>query len=133
LLFIKSMNKLYSFEKLHVWSDCRAFAKEIYQLTNNFPNEEKFGLVSQLRRSIVSVISNLAEGSSRSTSNDKASFYRIAYSSLMEVVSQIIISYDLGYISEETYDSLRSEIQVISYKINALYSSTLNKSNESEL
>ena len=118
------MAKLYSFEQLKVWQDCRILVKEIYKLTADFPNEEKFGLVSQLRRASISVISNIAEGSSRRGQKEKAIFYSISYSSLMELVSQLIVSYDLDYISEEKYIALRNEIDNISYKLNALHKTT---------
>jgi len=121
------MIKLYSFEKLQVWQDCRILVKKIYKLTAKFPDEEKFGIVSQMRRASISVISNIAEGSSRTSLKDKANFYTIAYSSLMEMVSQLIISYDLDYISEEIYVALRNEIYPISFKLNALHSSTKDK------
>lgn len=118
------MIKQYSFEQLQVWQDCRTLVKKIYALTAKFPDEEKFCIVSQLRRAGISVISNIAEGSARTSLKDKANFYTIAYSSLMEVVSQLIISYDLSYVSEEDYISLRNEIYPISFKLNALHSAT---------
>ena len=62
----------YSFEKLQVWKDAKELAKVIYALTGNFPAEEKFGLISQLRRASVSIASNIAEGSARQTSKDQA-------------------------------------------------------------
>ena len=116
--------KQYSFEKLQVWQDCRALVKRIYILTSKFPEDEKFGLISQLRRAGVSIISNIAEGSSRTSPKDKANFYTIAYSSLMEVVSQLIISNDLDYIQQDDYMALRDEIYPISFKINALHNAT---------
>ena len=64
--------KIYSFEKLLVWQESVQLVKDIYRITNNFPSEEKFGLISQLRRASVSISSNLAEGTSRKTNKDKA-------------------------------------------------------------
>jgi len=86
---------VYSFEKLEVWKESKKLTKIIYQITSRYPENEKFGLTSQLRRASISVCSNLAEGSARITSKDKAHFSTMAYSSLIEVLNQIIISYEL--------------------------------------
>ena len=88
----------YSFERLSVWQDSRSLAKVIYLLTREFPSDEKFGLVSQIRRAVISVSSNIVEGSYRSSNKDKANFMNMAFGSLMELLSQVIISKDLEYI-----------------------------------
>ena len=110
----------FSFEKLKVWQRSRQFVVKVYQTTAKFPEEEKFGLVSQLRRASVSIASNLAEGSSRLSNKDQAKFYQYSYSSLMEVLNQIIISKDLGLISDNAFNGFRSDIEEISRMINAL-------------
>ena len=69
----------YSFEKLEVWKESIKLVKLIYSITNQFPLEEKFGLVSQFRRASISISSNLAEGTSRITNKDKAHFTIISY------------------------------------------------------
>ena len=94
--------------------------KEIYSITNNYPEEEKYGLVSQLRRAALSIPTNLAEGSTRSTKKDQANFTTISYGSLMEVLNLLILSLDLGYINKDIYDDLRCQISMISNKLNAL-------------
>ena len=116
------MDKSYqfSFEKLEVWQLSRALVKEVYLLTSKFPDTEKFGLVSQIRRSSISVSSNLAEGSSRQTAKDQAHFSTIAYSSLIETLNHLIISEDLGYLSSENLITLKKSVSVISVKINNL-------------
>ncbi len=116
----------FSFEKLNVWVDSKELIKQIYQATKEFPNEEKFGLVNQLRRASVSIASNLAEGTSRQTNKDKAHFTTMAFSSLMEVLNQIIIAKELDFISENNYKNIRAEIEKISNKLNALRKSQLN-------
>ncbi|XCF05333.1 four helix bundle protein [Tamlana crocina] len=116
----------FSFEKLNVWSDSKQLVKSIYLITKDFPNEEKFGLTNQLRRASISIASNLAEGTSRHTNKDKAHFSTLAFSSLMEVLNQIIISKDLGFLRENDYQMLRSEVEKISNKLNALRNSQLN-------
>lgn len=102
---------------------------KVYQITSKFPTEEKFGLVSQLRRAAVSVCSNLAEGSGRSTPKDQGSFYNNAYSSLVEVLNQLLISHELNWISQTDLNDARTDIELISSKINSLRKSTLKKLN----
>jgi len=97
------MSYKFSFEKLNVWIDSKELIKIIYEITLTFPEVEKFGLTNQLRRASISVASNLAEGTSRITVKDKAHFSTMAFSSLMEVLSQIIIANELNYISDNDY------------------------------
>lgn len=118
----------YSFEKLKVWEDIRGLIRLVYEETKKFPGEEKFGLVMQLRRAAISVSSNIAEGSSRMTSKDQAYFYNTSYSSLMEVLSQIIVSNDLDYLENEKYENMRVLIEKISQQISNLRKSALNRS-----
>jgi len=120
------MAYVFSFEKLNVWIDSKELVKLIYLITKEFPSEEKFGLTNQLRRASVSVASNLAEGTSRITNKDKAHFTTLSFSSLMEVLNQIIISNELGFIREHDYQNIRTEIEKISNKLNALRKSQLN-------
>ena len=119
----------YGFEKLLVWQEAKDFALLIYRLTQSFPDTEKFGLINQLRRAAISISSNIAEGSNRTTKNDQARFYSIAYSSLMEVLSQIIISKGLGFIENEQYYTIRQQIESISNKLNALKNATQRPNN----
>jgi four helix bundle protein len=113
----------YSFEKLGAWQQARLLVIKIYNLTRNYPQEEKFGIVNQMRRAAISVCSNLAEGSSRKTVKDQALFYNISFSSLMELLNQLIISVDLGWLQNEPFQEIRSEIENVAYKINALRNS----------
>jgi four helix bundle protein len=119
--------KVYSFEKLSVWQKTRNLSVIIYKITKNFPKEELFGMTSQMRRCVVSVASNLAEGSGRKSSKDKARFTEIAYSSALELLNQLIISLDLEYISEENYLRTRIEIEEITYMLDALHKSQLKE------
>lgn len=116
----------FSFEKLNVWIDSKELVKLIYLVTKDYPNEEKFGLTNQLRRASVSVASNLAEGTSRKTNKDKSHFTTLSFSSLMEVLNQIIIAKGLGFINQNNYQIIRTEIEKISNKLNALRNSQLN-------
>ncbi len=85
-----------SYKSLIAWQKSILLVKVIYQLTNAFPNEEKFGLTSQIRRAAVSVPSNIAEGQARRTTGDYVRFVSIAEGSLAELETQLIISIDLG-------------------------------------
>jgi four helix bundle protein len=119
--------KEFSFEKLEVWKEIKTLTKDIYLITKGFPDDEKFGLISQIRRATISVSSNIAEGSSRSSSKDQAHFYQIAFGSLMEVLSQLIISLELGYLEEEDLKACRNKISSIAFRLNALRSASLNR------
>lgn len=120
------MSYTFSFEKLNVWIDSKELVKMVYTVTHKFPGEEKFGLISQLRRSSISVASNLAEGTSRKTGKDKAYFTTIAYSSLMEVLNQIIIAKELDFLKENEYVSIRENIEKVANKLNALRKTQFN-------
>ena len=121
------VNHIYAFEKLKVWEEIRILIKMIYSITKDYPKEEQFCLVNQLRRAIVSVSSNIVEGSSRTSPKDQAHFYQLSYSSLMEVLSQLIVSQELNYIKEENYREIRNQIEKVSYMLNQLRKSTLSK------
>lgn len=113
--------KVYYFEKLGVWQDAKAFCVSIYKITNQFPSEEKFGIVSQIRRASLSISANIAEGISRNTNLDKARFINQAYSSTVEVLNFLIISYELEFLPKEKYIELRLMIETITNKLNALH------------
>jgi four helix bundle protein len=95
--------KIYSFEKLECWQNARKLAVWTYQSTKNFPPDERFGLISQMRRASISIASNIAEGSARRTSKDQAHFSTVAYSSTIELLDDLIISSDLGYLAADFY------------------------------
>ena len=113
----------FSFEKLEVWQLSRKLSVSIYKTTASFPSEEQYGLISQLRRASVSVSSNIAEGNSRFSQKDKAHFFEMSFSSLMEVMNQLIISFDLSFIPNETLNVYRKNIAELSNKLNALHKS----------
>lgn len=96
----------YRFERLEVWQIATDFTKDIYLVTREFPDEERFGLISQLRRAAVSIGSNISEGTGRETIKDQKYFYQVAYGSLMEVLNQLILSNQLGYIEDDVMTNL---------------------------
>lgn len=111
---------IFSFEKLEVWNDARELVKLIYEATKNFPNSEKYGLANQMNSSVVSVSSNIAEGSGKIQSKDKARFIHIAYGSLMKLLNQLIIASDFGWLAPEQYLLIRSQIEKVANKLIAL-------------
>lgn len=120
--------KIISFEKLDVWQKSKSLAVEIYKIIRSFPDEEKYGLVSQMRRSVVSISSNIAEGNGSHNSKDKARFSKIAYSSKLELLNQSILSHDLGFIKVDKYKMIRSEVSEITAMLDGLRKSQLANS-----
>ena len=119
------MAKSFSFEKLTVWQESRKLASTIYQLTKSFPEDEKFGLISQMRRCSISISSNIAEGSGRNTNKDKARFTVIAFGSALELLNQIIIASDLNFITKNEAEDLRESISKITAMLDGLHKSQL--------
>ena len=110
------------YKKLNVWEKSYELGKHIYTISNTFPKEEIYGLTSQLRRSAISIPSNIAEGSRRSTEKDYKSFLHIAYGSCAELEVQILFAKDFGYISIEACNQLLEKTSEISRMLNALIS-----------
>ena len=97
---------MFNFEKLDVWQRANELADLVYKVTRTFPDDERFGLSNQMRRAAVSVSSNIAEGSARSSRNDNARFLEIATGSLFEVVAQSFISRRQGFLNEPDFKTL---------------------------
>lgn len=95
-----------SFRKLNVYVKAKELVKQVYVLLKKFPREEQYALCDQLRRAVISVPSNIAEGSGRQSDKDQSHFYTIAYGSLMETFSQLDVACDLGYISQEEFNQM---------------------------
>jgi four helix bundle protein len=93
----------------------------------NFPDDERFGLVSQMRRSVVSISSNIAEGSGRHNSKDKARFTEIAFGSALELINQSIMSFDLEFLPKESYLNIRDQLSEITAMLDGLRKSQLKK------
>ena len=118
--------RIFSFEKLNVWQKARQLSIKIYKSTKDFPNEEKFGLISQMRRAAVSISSNIAEGTGRHSFRDKARFTEIAYSSTLELLNQVILSNDLEFLSDDLYRVIREDISEIAAMLDGLYKSQIS-------
>ncbi len=97
---------MFNFEKLEVWHKAIDFADLVYANTRGFPADERFGLTNQMRRAAVSISSNIAEGSSRSSKNDFARFLEIATGSVFEVVSQSFVSKRQGFLDETAFNAV---------------------------
>lgn len=118
--------RIFSFEKLIAWQKGRELAILIYKTTKNFPKDEVFGLTSQMRRCSISIASNLAEGSGRSSMKDKARFSEIAYSSSLELLNQVILSFDFEYLDENQYIQIRETITEVNMLIDGLHKSQIS-------
>ena len=101
------------FKNLEVWNFSMKLVEDIYKITSTFPSNEQFGLTSQMRRSAVSIPSNIAEGSGRSTDKEFANFLRIALGSCFELETQIILSKNLEFIKEDNFDQLTIQCEKI--------------------
>lgn len=95
---------------------------DVYKLLEQFPDTERFELCSQIRRAIISVPSNIAEGMGRVSSKDQAHFLNIAYGSLMEVYAQLDIAHDLKYIDSEMFNQVECDVEEISKMISTMAS-----------
>ena len=111
----------------YVYQATRQLIKEVYVLVNKFPAIENFALSSQIRRAVVSVSANIAEGSGRSHVKDKAHFIDIAYGSLLETYSELLTATDLGYITEVELFNIKPQFIDIGKMLSGLKTSLLNR------
>ena len=114
---------MHRYKELNVWKRSREFCSSIYSITTKFPQDEKFGLTSQLRRAAISIPSNIAEGASRSSKKDFARFLEISIGSSYEIETQLLIATDLKYISKENSLELSQTIVSIIKMLSKLRSS----------
>ena len=119
----------YSFENMKAWQEARKLVVEVYRLLDEFPKLEQYALCDQIRRAIVSVPSNLAEGSGRISIKEQLHFYEISYGSLMETYNQLIIAVDLNYIDKCSLEGIQPQIDEVARLLNGLRSSLLKKIN----
>ncbi len=108
---------MHRYKDLEVWKKAMDLAEKIYSETNSFPDEEKFGLISQMRRCAVSVASNIAEGAGRNSNKEFNQFLGIAQGSAFELETQVLLSKRLKFISEEAEKAITSEVNVIANMI----------------
>ena len=120
---------MFNFEKLEVWQKAIDFADLICNETRAFPAEERFGLTNQLRRAAVSISSNIAEGSSRSSKNDFGRFTEIAAGSVFEVVSQAFIARRQSFLGENEFRKIYADAEELSRMLSGLRRSLLSTLN----
>lgn len=100
-----------NFKELKVWRKAIDTGRRVYEVSRRFPSDEKYGLTSQIRRAVVSISSNIAEGCGRRTNKDFGNFLHIAMGSIREVQSQLFISKELGYLDEVILVELDGELE----------------------
>ena len=118
---------MFNFEKLTVWQKAVDFADFVYRETRRFPADERFGLVSQMRRASVSISSNVAEGSSRMSRTDYARFIEIAAGSVFEVVSEAMVARRQRFLETSAFEHLYASAEELSKMLSALRSSILSR------
>lgn len=109
-----------SYIELDVWKLSRQLVKSVYTITENFPKEELYGLTSQMRRCVVSIPSNIAEGHGRNHSKDSIQFFYIARGSLYELETQFYLSNDLGYLNNDSVSEALEKIKNCKQMLNGL-------------
>lgn len=124
------MENIFAFEQLDVYQVARMYVKNVYMLSDRFPQKEDFALTSQIRRAAVSITSNISEGTSRFSIKDKSHFIEIAYGSLMETYSQLQVATDLGYVSQESIAQIAPLVVELRNKLSALRKSYMSKTVE---
>ena len=102
-----------NFKELIVWKKAHLLCLEVYKITNDYPNEEKFGLISQLRRASSSIPTNIAEGGGYQAQKEFGRFLRIASGSASEVEYQLLLSRDLKFVLQEKFEELTKEVIII--------------------
>ena len=114
------MENKYDYKQLDVYKEAKGLVKNVYTYMKKFPKEEQFALCDQLRRAVISIPSNIAEGSGRRSSKEQVHFLDIAFGSLCEVDCQLDVACDLGYMSRDEYGQVSVQIQKIGAMISGL-------------
>ncbi len=109
-----------NFRKLSIWKKAVQLATDIYKTTYNYPREELYGIVSQMRRSSISISSNIAEGSGRKSNKECGHFLLIAYGSACELETQLIVSKNLDFVDQKKFDQLFNQIEELQKMIYTL-------------
>ena len=121
------MDRKYDYKQLAVFQESKSLVMMVYTSLRHFPREEQFALCDQLRRAVISVPSNIAEGSGRISVKDQAHFFEIAYGFLLEVECQMDIAYSLSYVSSEEKDLIAAQINKVAAMLSGLRSKCLSR------
>ena len=116
----------YSYKNLEAYKESKKLVKQVYALLKKFPKEEQYALCDQLRRAVISVPSNIAEGSGRTSAKDQAHFFEMAFGSLMEVDCQMDIAQDLGYVSLDEHEEVTVQISKVAALLSGMRRKILN-------
>lgn len=119
---IAKKTKIKEFTDLIVWQEGHKLVISVYKITTQFPREELYSLMDQIRRCVVSITSNIAEGFGRQTYKEKIQFYYLAQGSLTELKNQLFIARDVGYLSNEKFARLNSQVQLVHQLLQGLIS-----------
>ena len=117
-------DKIKTFKDLRAWQDGHRLVLFIYKLTENFPKNETYSLTDQMRRSVVSITANIAEGFSRQSHKERLRFYLISKGSITELENQILIARDINYINSSQYDEILKQIITVHKLLNAFINTT---------
>lgn len=123
MLGVRGWDMIKSYKDLDVWKRSVALVKDIYKITSRFPKEEQFGLISQMKRSAISIPSNIAEGRTRQHTNEYVQFLYIALSSCSELSTQLIISEELNFINKAELEKILNSLDSIGKMVNGLIKS----------
>lgn len=115
---------MHNFKKLDIWNKSVEFVTDIYRLVNTFPQAERFGLVSQMQRAAISISTNIAEGSAKSSNKDFARFLEISLGSAYELETELLVSFKLSYIEAGTYEQFQQKLSELQRMISG-FKSTL--------
>jgi four helix bundle protein len=110
---------MHNFRELNIWKESIDIASAIYEKTKSFPVEGRFGIISQIHRSAVSIPSNIAEGSARKSNKDFSRFLEISLGSCFELETQLILAAKFGYMNDDDLSELSSKLQVIQKMISS--------------
>ena len=116
----------YSYKNLEAYKEAKALVKQVYALLKKFPKEETYALCDQLRRAVISVPSNIAEGSGRYSVKEQLHFIEIAYGSLLEVECQIDIAHDVKYVSDSEFVNVNNQVDKVSTLLSGLRNKRLS-------
>ena len=122
----KMKESKYSYKNLEAYKESKTLVKQVYALLKQFPRGEQYALCDQLRRAVISVPSNIAEGSGRYSVKEQLHFIEIAYGSLLEVECQIDIAHDVKYVSDSEFVNVNSQIDKVSTLLSGLRNKRLS-------
>lgn len=128
-MLIVTSDKMKTHKDLEVWKKAVQLVTQIYEVTKDFPKEESYGLISQIRRSAVSIPSNIAEGAARNSEKEFIQFLYISLGSLSELETELIISKNLGYLKDKKENTLMKQIDSIRKMLSGLIHSIKKRQN----